>query len=83
MVDSVDAVLESAFGAYHLDTAEAWRRQWDPEDIAGLSEGVPANPNIWTDDSRDEDSDALVGIAGAAAYGRTWGHAQNLDVGDG
>ena len=86
-----DAVLESALGAYPLDTAEAWRPQWDPEDIADISEGMPATPNIWTDGRRDEDLDALDGIAGAGAYvrsvpwvfdGRAWGHAQDLDVGD-
>ena len=35
---------------------------------------VPAHPNIWTDGSRDEDLDALIGIAGAGAFVRsaTW-----------
>ena len=33
-------------------------------DLAG---GLPANPNIRTDGSRDEDLDALVGVAGAGA----------------
>ena len=29
---------------------------------------VPRNPNIWTDGSRDEDLDALVGVARAGAF---------------
>ena len=58
---------------------------------AELADNVPANPNIWTDGSRDEDLDAMVGVAGAGAFvkdvpwvfdGRAWGHAQDLDLGD-
>ena len=41
VVDGVDATLENALGAYPLHPAEAWGPQWDPEDIADLSEDVP------------------------------------------
>ena len=90
-VDCVDAALETALGAYPIHPGEAWRPGWDPEDIFDLAEDVPANPNIWTDGSRDEDLDAMVGVAGAGAYvknvpwvfdGRAWGPAQDLDLDD-
>ena len=54
-----------------------------------LADDVPASSNMLTDGSRDEDLDALVGVAGAGAFtasvpwvfdGRAWGHAQDLDV---
>ena len=89
-VDCVDAALETALGAYPVHPGEAWRPGWDPEDISDLAEDVPAHPNIWTDGSRDEDLDAMVGVAGAGAFvkevpwvfdGRAWGHAQDLDLG--
>ena len=91
VVDCVDASLESAPGAYPLDPGGNWHPQWDPEDIADKADNVPANPNIWTDGSRDEDLDALMGGAGAGVYvrtvpcvidSRTWGHAQDLDLAD-
>ena len=56
-----------------------------------MADGVPDHPNIWTDGSRDEDLDAMVGVAGAGAFvndvpwvfdGRAWGHAQDLDLGN-
>ena len=61
VVDSVDAALENALVAYPQDPASAWRPGWDPEDIADLSDDMPAHPKIWTDGSREEDVDALVG----------------------
>ena len=67
-VDCVDAALEGALGAYPLDPAGAWRPERDSEDIADLSDDMPANPNMWTDGSRDEDFDALVGVACAGAF---------------
>ena len=90
-VDCVDAALETALGAYPIHPGDAWRPGWDPEDISDLADGVPDHPNIWTDGSRDEDLDAMVGVAGAGAFvndvpwvfdGRAWGHAQDLDIGD-
>ena len=90
-VDSVDAALETALGAYPILPGEVWKPRWDPEDMSDLAYGVPSHPNIWTDGSRDEDLDGMVGVAGAGAYvndvpwvfdDRAWGHAQelNLDV---
>ena len=38
-MDSVDAALENPLAAYPLDPARAWRPEWDPEDVADLSEG--------------------------------------------
>ena len=67
-VDCVDAALETALGAYPVHHGDAWRPGWDPEDISDLAEDVPAHPNIWTDGSRDEDLDAIVGVAGAGAF---------------
>ena len=78
-------------GAYPLDPAGAWNPSWEPEDIADLAHGLPTNHNIWTDGSRDEDLDALIGVAWAGAFvravpwffdGRAWGHAQDLDLED-
>ena len=88
-VDSVDAALETALGAYTIHPGGAWNPGWDPEDIVDLTDNVPNHPNIWTDGSRDEDFDALLGVAGSGAFvkdvpwvfdGRAWGHAQDLDV---
>ena len=90
-VDSVHAAMESALGDYPIHLHEAWRPGWDPEDISDLAEDVPPHPNVWTDCSRDEDLDAMVGVAGAGAFvttvrwvsdDRAWGHAQDLDIGD-
>ena len=56
-----------------------------------MADDVTGNPNIWTDGSRNEDLDAMVGVAGAGAYvqnvpwvfdGRPWGHVQDLDLDD-
>ena len=90
-VDNVDASLESALGAYPavpggrcclvgiLLTLLIWL-------IMSLLILI-----IWTDGSRDEDLDAMVGVAGAGAFvkevpwvfdGRAWGHAQDLDLGN-
>ena len=64
---------------------------WDLEGVIDLADNVPVHPNIWTDGSRDEDLDAMVGVAGAGAYvknvpwvfdDRAWGQAQDLDVDD-
>ena len=71
MVDSVDAALENALVAYTQDPASAWRPGWDPEDIADLSDDMLAHRKIWTDGNREEDFDALVGVAGAGAFGRS------------
>ena len=88
-VDSIDTALETALGAYPVHPGGAWSPGWDPEDIVDLADGVPSHPNIWTDGSRDEDLDAMVGVAGAGAFvkdvpwvfdGRAWGHAQDLAV---
>ena len=86
-VDWVDIALERALGAYPGRPAAAWSPEWDPEDICDLAEDIPPNPNIWTDGSRDEDLDAMVGVAGAFVKnvpwvfdGRAWGHAQDLDL---
>ena len=90
-VDVVDAALEKALGPYPLELARAWCPEWDPADIIDLADDMPANPNIWTDGSRDEDLDAMVGVAGSGAYvksvswvfdDRAWGHAQDLDLDD-
>ena len=90
-VDNVDAALETALAAYPVHPGHAWRPGWDPEDVSDLADDVPAFPNIWTDGSRDEDLDAMVGVAGSGAYvknvpwvfdGRAWGHAQDLDLDD-
>ena len=84
-VGSVDAALERALGAYPVHPSEAWSPGWDPEDISDSA----ANPNMWTDGSRDEDLDAIVGVAGAGAFvnsvpcvfdDRAWGQAQDLDL---
>ena len=32
-----------------------------------MAADVPGQPKIWSDGSRDEDPDALIGIAGACA----------------
>ena len=89
-VDCVDAALETALGAYPIRPGEDWKPHWDLDDIEDLANSVPAHPNIWTDGSRDEDLDAMVGVAGAGAFvkevpwvfdDRAWGHAQNLDIG--
>ena len=54
-----------------------------------LADSLPDHPNMWTDGSRDEDLDAMVGVAGAGAFvknvpwvfdDRAWGHAQDLDL---
>ena len=83
--------MESALGAYPVHLHEAWRPGWNPEDIFDLAEDVLPFPNVWTDGSRDEDLDAMVGVAGAGAFVKTvswvfdnkaWGHAQDLDIGD-
>ena len=90
-VDCVDAALETALGAYPVHLHEAWRPGWDLEDISDLAEDVPPHPNFWIDGSRDEDLDAMVGVAGAGAFvktvpwvfdNRAWGHAQDLDLDD-
>ena len=90
-VDSVDAALETALGVYPVHPGGDWRPGWDPEDIVDLADSVPVHPNIWTDGSRDEDLDAMVGVAGAGAFvnnapwvfdDRAWGHAQDLDLVD-
>ena len=56
-----------------------------------MADSVPRNPNVWSDGSRDEDLDAMVGVAGAGAFvrnvpwvfdGRAWGHAQDLNLDD-
>ena len=47
-VDSVDAALETALGAYPIYPGEAWRPGWDPEDVSDFAENVPGLPNIWT-----------------------------------
>ena len=36
--------------------------------FSDLADSVPDHPNIWTDGSRDEDLDAMVGVAGAGAF---------------
>ena len=46
-VDSVDATLETALGAYPLP-GELWRPGCDPEDISALAEDVPGHPNVGT-----------------------------------
>ena len=88
-VDNFDAALETALGAYPVHPGGSWRPGWDPEDISDLADDVPDHPNIWTDGSRDEDLDAMVGVAGAGAFvndvpwvfdGRAWGHAQDLNL---
>ena len=56
--------------AYPVHPAGAWRLEWD-EDVADLAEGMPADPNIWTDGSRHEDLDALLDVAGAVAFVRS------------
>ena len=90
-VDSVDAALETALGAYPICPGGDWNPGWDPEDIVDLTDNVPNHPNIWTDGSRDEDLDAMVGVAGSGAFvkdvpwvfdGRAWVHAQDLDIGE-
>ena len=90
-VDSIDAALETALGAYPIHPGEAWSPGWDPEDVLYLTDNVPNHPNIWTDGSRDEDLDAMEGAAGSGAFvkdvpwvfdGRAWGHAQDLDTGE-
>ena len=90
-VDRIDAALETALGAYPVHLGGAWKPEWDPEDISDLADVVPPHPDIWTDGSRDEDLDAMVGVAGAGAFvknvpwvfdGRAWGHAQDLDLVD-
>ena len=62
---------KNALVAYTQDPASAWRPGWDPEDIADLSDDMPAHTKIWTDGSREEDVNALVGVAGAGAFGRS------------
>ena len=90
-VDSIDAALETALGAYPIHPGGAWNPGWDPEDVLDLADDILNHPNIWTDGSRDGDLDAMVGVAGAGAFvkdvpwvfdGRAWGHAQDLDIGD-
>ena len=89
-VDCVDSALETALGVYPVNPGDIWRSGWDPVDISDMTDGVPAHPNIWTDGSRDEDLDAMVGVAGAGAFvnevpwafdDRAWGHAQDLGIG--
>ena len=89
LVDRVDTALERALGAYPVRLAAAWSPGWELEDVSDLAEDIPPNPNIWTDGSRDEDLDAMVGVAGAGAFvgavpwvfdDRVWGHAQDLDL---
>ena len=67
-VDCVDAALETALGAYPTHPGEVWMPGWDPEDISDLADNVPGHPNIWTDGSREEDLDAMVGVPGAGAF---------------
>ena len=87
--DCVDAAVETALGAYPVQPGDAWGPGWDPEDISDSGDSVPSYPNIWTDGSRDEDLDAMIGVVGAGAFvkevpwvfdGRAWGHAQDLDL---
>ena len=87
--DWIDAALETALGVYPVHPGEVWKPDWDPDDISDLADGVPDHPNIWTDASRDEDLDAMVGSAGAGAYvkevpwvfdGGAWGLAQDLHL---
>ena len=66
--DWVDVALETALGFYPVHPGEVWKPNWDPDDISDLADCVPDHPNIWTDASRDEDLDAMVGVAGAGAY---------------
>ena len=58
-----------------MDAGRAWNPgegvRVDPEDISDVAGGVPAYPNIWTDGWRDEDLDAMVGVAGAGALVRS------------
>ena len=91
VADTVDASLENALGCYPVHPGDAWNPDWDTEDVLDLAEDVPASSNIWTDGSRDEDLDSMVGVAGAGAFvqavpwvfdGRAWWHAQDLDLGD-
>ena len=86
---TVDASLECALGGYPVCLGATWNPDWDLEDVLDPADEVPAAPNLWTDGSRDEDPDALVGVAGAGAFvetvpwvfdGRAWGHAQDLDL---
>ena len=53
-----------------------------------MSDDVPGQPDVSTDERRDEDPDALVAVADAGAFTRTfpwvfggiaWGHAQDLN----
>ena len=84
-VDSVDAALETALGAYPVHPGEAWRPEWDPEDISDLEDDVPGDPNIWTDGSRNEDlrrAGAYVQNVPWVFNGRTWGRVQDLDLDD-
>ena len=67
-VDSVDAALETALGAYPVHPGENLRPGWDPDDIIDLADSDLDHPNIWTDGNRDEDLNAKVGVAGAVAY---------------
>ena len=67
--DTVDAALVCALGGYPVSVGDGGNPDGDPEDIIDLAEEVPAAPNVWTDGSRDEDLDALVGVAGAGAVG--------------
>ena len=68
IADTADAALECALGGYPVSLGEAWNPGWDPEDIVDWADDVPASPNFWTDGSRDEDLDALIGVAGAGAF---------------
>ena len=65
--------METALGAYPVHPGDGWTPGWDPEDISDLVEDVPAHPNIWTDGGRDEDLEAMFGVAGAGAYAREVG----------
>ena len=67
-VDSVDAALETALGVYPIRPGSELNPAWEPDDIVDLADNVPNHPNIWTDGSRDEDLDAMVGVAGAGAF---------------
>ena len=74
---------------YSLDAGSGWDPGCDPEDVADMANCALGQPNTWTGGGRDEDLDALVGVAGIGAYARTlpwifdgcaWSHAHNLDL---
>ena len=71
MADAVGASLECALGGYPVFLGDAWSPGWDPEGVLDLADDVPGAPNLWTDGGRDEDPDALIGVAGAGAFVRS------------